>query len=157
MVAPISETIVVGVDGSECSEHAVQWAITEARRSDRPLQLIHVWHWSHDALASPMSLVGVSDARHTGRRILDRAAGQARHQGVTATTRLLEGSPPNTLAKAADGAAMLVVGSHGQRNLTKMLLGSVSRGCVQHARCPVVVLPARLPAQTVPSPAVSQA
>jgi nucleotide-binding universal stress UspA family protein len=157
MVAPIGETIVVGIDGSECSEQALQWAINEAHTSDRTLVLVHVWHWRNDALASPMSLVGAPDARKAGRHLLDRAAAQARRHGVPVTTRLLEGAAPITLAKAAEGAAMLVVGSHGHRGMTKVLFGSVSRGCIQHARCPVVVMPGRCAAPEGRQPAVARA
>jgi len=157
MVAPIAETIVVGIDGSECSEQALRWAINEARLSNRPLLLVHVWHWRTDAVASPMSLVGTSDARQAGHHLLARAAAQARRRGVIAATRLLEGAAPTTLAGAADGAAMLVVGSHGHRGMGKLLFGSVSRGCIQHARCPVVVMPAQSSVPQVRQPAETHA
>jgi nucleotide-binding universal stress UspA family protein len=155
MVAPIEETIVVGIDGSECSEDALKWAINEARSTNRTLLLVHVWHWRTDALASPMSLVGAADAHQAGRRLLHRAAAEARRHGVPASTRLLEGAAPTTLAKAAEGSAMLVVGSHGHRAMTKVFFGSVSRGCIQHARCPVVVIPLHSPAPDVRQPAVA--
>jgi nucleotide-binding universal stress UspA family protein len=147
MVAPIEQTIVVGIDGSECSERALRWAIREAEVSERSLLLLHAWHWRTDAVASPLSLVGAPDARKAGRHLLDRAAAEARRHGETATTRLLEGAAPTTLAKAAEGAAMLVVGSHGHRGVSKVVFGSVSRGCIQHARCPVVVVPAGRPSR----------
>jgi nucleotide-binding universal stress UspA family protein len=157
MVAPIAETIVVGIDGSECSDQALRWAINEARLSDRSLLLVHVWHWRTDAVASPMALVGTSDAHQAGRHLLGRAAAQARRHGVTVTTKLLEGAAPTTLASVADGAAMLVVGSHGHRGMGKMLFGSVSRGCIQHARCPVVVMPAQSSAPQARQPAATHA
>jgi len=40
---------------------------------------------------------------------------------------------------AAD-ADMLVVGSHGRSNLSRVVLGSVALACVNHAPCPVVVV-----------------
>ena len=157
MVAPIAETIVVGIDGSECSQQALRWAIEEARSSNRTLLLVHVWHWRTDAVASPMALVGTSDARQAGHHLLGRAAAQARRHGVTAATRLLEGTAPTTLARVADGAAMLVVGSHGHRGMGKLLFGSVSRGCIQRARCPVVVMPAQSSAPHIQQPAGAHA
>jgi nucleotide-binding universal stress UspA family protein len=157
MVAPIEETIVVGIDGSECSEQALRWAIHEAGTSGRPLLLLHTWHWRTDAIASPLSLVGAPDARKAGRHLLVRAAAQARRHGVTATTRLLEGAAATTLAKAAEGAAMLVVGSHGHRGMSRVVFGSVSQGCLQHARCPIVVIPPGLPAGEARQPARAHA
>jgi nucleotide-binding universal stress UspA family protein len=156
-MASMAETIVVGIDGSECSDQALRWAIIEARKSDRPLLLVHVWHWRTDVVASPMSLVGAPDARRAGRSHLSRGGAEARRQGVHATTRLLEGATASTLAKAAEGAAMLVVGSHGYRRLSKTFLGSVSTGCVRRATCPVVIIPPHLPAAPEPYPVMSEA
>jgi nucleotide-binding universal stress UspA family protein len=156
-MASMAETIVVGIDGSQWGDEALRWAIMEARRSDHPLGLVHVWHWRTDVVASPMSLVGAPDARKAGRSHLSRALAQAQRQGVTAKTRLLEGAAASTLAQAADGAAMLVVGSHGYRGLSKALLGSVSTGCVRHATCPVVVIPPHLSVAKERQPAATRA
>jgi nucleotide-binding universal stress UspA family protein len=54
---------------------------------------------------------------------------------------IVQGPPAQVLLDAAAGAQMLVVGSRGHGTLAGMLLGSVSQHCVQHAPCPVVVIP----------------
>jgi nucleotide-binding universal stress UspA family protein len=133
-------TIVVGIDGSECSHHALTWALAEAKRSDRWLLLVNVWHWSSDVIGSPMSLVGTPDSRKAGHRLLHAASARAKTHGVTAITRLVEGSRASALSEVAEGAAMLVVGAHGHRGVSRALVGSVSQGCLRHARCPVVVI-----------------
>ncbi len=133
-------TIVVGIDGSECSHHALTWALAEAKRSNRWLLLVNVWHWTSDVIGSPMSLVGAPDSRKAGHRLLHAAAARAKTHEVTAITRLVEGSRASALAEVAAGAAMLVVGAHGHRGVSRALVGSVSQGCLRHARCPVVVV-----------------
>jgi nucleotide-binding universal stress UspA family protein len=133
-------TIVVGVDGSKCSHEALTWALAEAKRSDRWLLLVHVWHWTSDAIGSPMSFVGTPDSRKAGHRLLQAASARAKTHGVTAVTRLEEGPRASALAEVAEGAAMLVVGAHGHRGVSRALVGSVSQGCLRHARCPVVVV-----------------
>lgn len=137
------DTIVVGLDTSDSSQDALRWALDEAERSKRRVLIVHVWHWSTDALASPTALLGLPDSHKTGRALLRSAKVQATVRGVDATTRLLEGSAAQQLTAVAADAAMLVVGSHGHGVVGKMMLGSVSSGCVQHAACPVVVVPPR--------------
>jgi hypothetical protein len=60
---------------------------------------------------------------------------------VQILTRVLHGHPAHVLLDAASGAQLLVVGSRGHGAFAGMLLGSVSQHCVQHASCPVVVVP----------------
>ena len=60
------DTIVVGIDGSEASNRALNWALAEAERSKRSLLLVHVWHWTSDAIGSPISLIGCRTAARQG-------------------------------------------------------------------------------------------
>jgi nucleotide-binding universal stress UspA family protein len=136
-----SNLIVVGIDGSEGSDAALRWAVDEALRSHRELLVVCAWHWSADAVASPFALVGAPESMSAGRRLLEHAATLARRHHVEVGTKLVEGSAKTALVKVADGAAMLVVGSHGRRAVTRALIGSTGRACVQHATCPVVVVP----------------
>lgn len=138
------DTIVVGLDSSKCSDDALDWAIDEAKRSGRHLLLVHAWHWSSDAIGSPLSLAGQDDSRTAGSRILIRAAKHAELEGVPASTLILEGVPAKALADTAKQGAMLVVGRHGG-SMRRSLMGSVSRGCLKDSSVPVVVVPAPRP------------
>ncbi|WP_329018626.1 universal stress protein [Micromonospora rifamycinica] len=60
---------------------------------------------------------------------------------VQFATHVVRGHPAQVLLDAADGAQLLVVGSRGHGAFAGMLLGSVSQHCVQHASCPVVIVP----------------
>ncbi|MEV0134140.1 universal stress protein [Dactylosporangium sp. NPDC050688] len=60
---------------------------------------------------------------------------------VEIRTRVVQGHPAHVLLEAAAGADMLVVGSRGHGTFDGPLLGSVSQHCVQHAPCPVLVVP----------------
>ncbi len=135
------DTIVVGVDASEYSDAALDWAAAEAVRSARQLLLVNVWHWSSSVVNSPMSLFGQNDPYTAGRHVLEQSARRARASGVTVLTWLVEGSPAGALAEISANAAMLVVGSHGHGSVRSSLLGSVSKGLVSQAHCPVVIIP----------------
>lgn len=135
-----NDTIVVGVDASECSDAALDWAGSEAKRSGRSLLLVSVWHWGSTVVSSPMSVLGHHDPYTAGRHILEQSARRARAAGVPVHTWLVEGSPAAALAEISTGAAMLVVGSHGHGAVHRSLLGSVSKGLLSHAHCPVVII-----------------
>ncbi|HET9075841.1 MAG TPA: universal stress protein [Acidimicrobiales bacterium] len=136
-----ADTIVVGVDASECSDAALDWAAGEARRSGRRLLVVTAWHWSSSVMRSSMSLLGHDDPYTAGRHVLEQSARRARAAGVPVLTWLVEGSPAHALAEISSGAAMLVVGSHGRSPVRRSLLGSVSKGSLSQARCPVVIIP----------------
>ena len=48
--------------------------------------------------------------------------------------------PVSALTEAAEGAQLLVVGSHGRGGFKGMLLGSTSRALLQSAPCPMMVV-----------------
>jgi nucleotide-binding universal stress UspA family protein len=51
-----------------------------------------------------------------------------------------EGSPARVLRDRSVGARLLVVGSRGHGGFAGLLLGSVSAGLAEHARCPVLII-----------------
>lgn len=138
-----TKPIVVGVDGSEESLRAVEWAAMEAKRHSSPLRIVsatataprvHAYHASPAAVAS--ALRGISA------RALITAIGRAEEvaPGLAIETGLLSGPPPLAVAESGSGASMLVVGARGAGGFAAMVLGSVSRYVAGRAECPVVVV-----------------
>jgi nucleotide-binding universal stress UspA family protein len=68
------------------------------------------------------------------------AGWRERFPGVRVRTDMVHAKPVDALSAASDCADVLVVGSHGHREVTGLLLGSVSQAMVHHARCPLVVV-----------------
>jgi nucleotide-binding universal stress UspA family protein len=68
---------------------------------------------------------------------------RARATGVSATWLVWDGDPGEVIPDAADaeGADLIVMGSHGRGPVGRLLLGSVSRRVLDQARCRVVVVP----------------
>ncbi|MGW5055046.1 universal stress protein [Actinokineospora sp. NPDC004072] len=130
--------IVVGADGSDLSFAALEWAITEGRR--RGCRVLAVTVRPRGAAAA-----GAIAAEFT--------AAAARHPDVPVEHRVLTGTIGDALLAAADGAAMLVLGSHGANAVLSALLGSVAAYCVRHARVPVVLIPDAL----APAPTTAEA
>lgn len=139
--------IVVGVDGSTGSRTALQWAVEEARAHDAVVEAVFIYPYVHVGLLleEPALIPGRvhEEAREAAERHLENSIDAA---GIDETVidlrrRVVEGRPADRLLAAAHGADLLVLGSRGLGGFRGLLLGSVSNQCIQHARCPIVVIP----------------
>jgi nucleotide-binding universal stress UspA family protein len=137
------ETIVVGVDGSDSSYRALEWATAEARLRQAKLRVVHAWFetFVYGLYARPVVYEHES-AEEAARECLDKAVASipAGSPEVIVEPVLQRGQPEPILTQQAESSALLVVGSRGRGNLAEVMLGSVSRYVLHHAACPVVVV-----------------
>jgi nucleotide-binding universal stress UspA family protein len=134
--------IVVGVDGSTESEHALRWAVDEAHARHLDLDVVHAWN--QPVSVYPADLYADPDAyRVAGARLLAHALATVddSQSETRITSRLVQEDAAGALLDAARDAALLVVGSRGRGGFTGLLLGSVSRTCLHLASSPLVVVP----------------
>ena len=139
--------IVVGVDGSPNGTSALRWAVAQARLSGASIETITAWHdppmIGYEYGRSPVRYDGENVAVIAEKILTETVAeilGRQDHP-VPIRTRVVQGHPAQVLLEAATGAQLLIVGSRGHGTFAGTLLGSISRRCVQHAPCPVVVVP----------------
>ena len=131
--------VVVGVDGSEGGRRALAWAIAEAQARGGSVLAILAWQW--DTL-EPFEPLTPDDAREQAERALAATLDAVPvPDSVRVDQDVIEGAAGTSLARAAAGADLLVVGSHGHGRLHHRVLGSVSEDCVRRATCPVVIIP----------------
>lgn len=142
--------IVVGIDESEGSQRALEWALQEAALRKAPVRVVHVSPPPQSFY--PYSMVDTQwvesaneRAEEAGQAVVESALAKAggAPAGVQVEGRARFGAPPHALIEEAEGAALLVVGSRGRGGFTGLMLGSVSQQVVHHAACPVVVIPAK--------------
>ncbi len=135
--------VVAGVDGSEESLRAVEWAALEARRHRAPLRIVAAPALLPRVSAHPQDLATVA-ARLEGEscRVLEEALTRAGEiaPGQLMDADLLTGPPALAVTQSGTGALMLVVGARGTGGFAALLLGSVSRYAAMQACCPVVVV-----------------
>ena len=136
------ETIVVGVDGSEHGNHALDWAIKEASLRQACLRLVAAWHIPVTVYSGPGYVPTVSreSFEELARETADDAVKRAGDAGIEAESVVREGQAAEVLVEEAASADMLVVGSRGHGGFAGLLLGSVSAQCAHHALCPLVVV-----------------
>jgi nucleotide-binding universal stress UspA family protein len=141
--------IAVGVDGSAGAEPAITWAPDEARLHGDKVLLVPAWQFPAMGMTTyagdPLPVFGREDIKTLAADVLAAASAYAKRRdpGVEVDSVLVEGHPAGGLIEASRGARLLVVGSRGLGGFKGMLMGLVSSSCVRHARCPVVVVPAR--------------
>jgi nucleotide-binding universal stress UspA family protein len=134
--------VVVGVDGSEESLRAVEWAAVEAGRRRSPLRIVSAPAIPPRMHAHAFPVTVASTLREISGRALGAAVTRAEEvaPGLLVDTDLLSGAPALALAECGSGASMLVVGARGAGGFAAMILGSVSRYAAMHTPCPVVVV-----------------
>ena len=126
--------ILVGVDGSEASRRALEWAATLGRDLDAEVVAVHAAGLierldadsSHEAFerewCAPLDAVQVRNRR-----------------------LVVDGPPPLVMLRVAEqeDVDLIVVGTRGMGGEAAQILGSTSRHLVEHAAVPVTVLHAR--------------
>ena len=136
------KTIVVGIDGSEHAEAALELAAEEASLRDARLAIVSAWEFPAGltpGVYPPEVLDGPrADASNLVRSAVARVA--ELQPRVACEGKVIEGQPAAVLLKEAEHAYMIVVGSRGRGGFSSLLLGSVSQQVVHHAPCPVVVV-----------------
>ncbi|MGW3957347.1 universal stress protein [Streptomyces sp. NPDC004752] len=134
--------VVVGVDGSEHSLRAVDWAADEAALRRAPLRLVYGSLWERYEGASLAQDLGRPPEQLIGEHILATAALRARRRqdGLQVAVETLPEEPEYALVRESRFAAAVVVGSRGRTGLAEALLGSVAMTVAGHAHGPVIVV-----------------
>ncbi|WP_084480351.1 universal stress protein [Nocardia grenadensis] len=134
--------IVVGLDGSRCSEAAAAAAFAEAAARGAPLIAIHTWHdlRAHWFAGMPDMIEDPPIAEAADARLRSWLADwMEKYPGVRVTRRTYLAGPDLHLIQWSESAQLIVVGSRGRGGFRGLLLGSKSNIVVQRAHCPVLV------------------
>jgi len=165
------ERVIVGIDGSEASEHALDALARLPLPAETLVTVVYVAPWYEGQKAvSPSShreeeaLAEKSDTEPGSRgwttvvprpgalaeRIAAHAERRLRAAGRLAEVCIRHGLPAEQLIAATRelGADLIVVGSANRSGLDRFFLGSVSASVLHHAPCSVLI------ARSAPVPAI---
>jgi nucleotide-binding universal stress UspA family protein len=121
--------------------------MTQARLTGATVEAVTTWHdqvmYGMPYGWVPLPLGGDSVATIMGKVLGDTITEVSAllPRPVAVRSRVVQGDAAQVLLASATDAEMLVVGSRGHGTFAGIVLGSVSQHCVQHAPCPVVVIP----------------
>jgi nucleotide-binding universal stress UspA family protein len=134
--------VLLGVDGSDASRETSRFAVSEAKRWQTGLHIVHAFsEWE------PTPGTEIEQDRGSEEREAWLAAfvcdpiGETTDVGVTES--MVEDDPVPALLAAARDDDLLVVGSRGHGGFAELMLGSVGPQCAHHASCPVVIVRGR--------------
>ena len=133
-------SVVVGVDGSEASLHALRFAVEQAASRGVTLRVVRAWNppaprWRPPAF-DPREIVAAERAVLDDDLLLWRE----KYPEVAMTAEAVGDNPGRVLVEASRTASLVVVGSRGRGGFTGLLLGSVSQQLLHHSHSPVAVI-----------------
>ncbi|KAL8137612.1 hypothetical protein V2J09_003613 [Rumex salicifolius] len=153
--------VMIAIDGSDCSNFAVEWAVSNLRPVlDSGAEIIlftavstdysgvaaasyGTAHYTNPVLVA-LDLVATNQEKQEelAIAILNKAKNVCANYGIDAETVYESGSPKEEICEAVDKyqVQLLVLGSHGKGTIQRAFLGSVSNYCVNNAKCPVMVV-----------------
>jgi nucleotide-binding universal stress UspA family protein len=138
--------ITVGVDGSDNSRKALEWAVREAGAHGMGLTVVAVHqvatnHWTGHPLTFPEDQPATEAVRQAAEDAVQKALSQAGEPApASVTVRAVSGIPAQELIAASQDSDLVVIGSRGGGGFARMVVGSVSNQVVAHAASPVVVI-----------------
>ncbi|RUM40232.1 MAG: universal stress protein [Desulfobulbus sp.] len=144
----MSDTILVGIDGSEASRRAVEYASTYTKMVNARLVLAYIIEWSPYAFQTAEE----NEKRHMRReeeiqtaqeRVLDPMLKSLASEGVVVEGVVRHGQVADALLYIAkkQSANLIIVGRIGQKNIKTVIFGSVVSKLIQLSHLPVTVVP----------------
>ncbi|MCP4226212.1 MAG: universal stress protein [Actinomycetia bacterium] len=134
--------IIVGIDGSEQSTEALQWALDYASPGD---QIVATHSWQLPPRSGfEFPAYNPADVEVYANQLVERVVSETVPEdsdGPKVMISVHHGHPGRVLIDESAGADLIVVGSRGFGGFRGLLLGSVSTYVVHHATCPVVIMP----------------
>jgi nucleotide-binding universal stress UspA family protein len=144
----VFRSIVVGTDGSETAQKAVDAAVELARLSGAQLEIVSAYEpvsrarLRDEKRQVPADLQWMVNPREEVDATLADAAERVAESGVEPRTYAREGDPADAILDVAEelGSDLIVVGNKGMTGAKRFLLGSVPNKVSHHAPCSVMII-----------------
>ena len=137
--------VTVGLHARQAHDEVLSFAFEAAQRRQIPLRVVHTWSYPlirmSGRVAPPVYEAGQVEAEQA-RLVAEVLAGwSGKYPGVPVEEDVVRSGPAKRLVALSGTAQLMVVGRHGTPDGPTGRLGSVSQAVVQHAQCPVAVVP----------------
>jgi nucleotide-binding universal stress UspA family protein len=134
-----TQSVVVGIDGSQAALDAATWAVAEAVSRGVPLRLVDVSPATHacrpPAEDRPRDVERAETALYRAEMAINDTG-----KAVQVETAIRRGRPDCVLIDESREASLVCVGSEGKGPCATMPLGSTAAALAKHAHCPVAIV-----------------
>jgi len=161
------QQILVPIDYSDDSAHALQWADSLAQQFGARLILLHVIGKAVEevypqktgfAILAPAYYGGMApdsqpgwqpliiDLEAQARTQLQDFAAQHLHHRLPIQVKVAVGKPAEAIVRLAReaGVDLIVMGTHGRSGVRHLLMGSVAEAVIRQVQCPVTTMRSRV-------------
>lgn len=131
--------ILLATDGSKASQHALEMAMGLARDRSAVLTAVTVVSTNDEFVA--MAPEAHQEMVFQARKVLDGLKERAAAENITLEIVVREGEPHQAITElaAASGIDLIIMGSHGRRGLSRLLMGSVTERTIGYSSVPILV------------------
>jgi len=141
----IFKNILVPYDGTNFSNRAFQKALDIAKKDNSKITIFTVIEGEYSAIMgySKINPQVIKKQQSAAKKYIYKLESSAKNSGVSITVKIKQGT--KIVKEILDFAKskkfnLIVMGSHGRTGINKLILGSVSNGVVQQARCSIMVV-----------------
>jgi len=140
------KNILIPVDGSKCSQEALEHGLKLAKTVGANISLLHILE---DPLTIAYSLPETvsyrpelySELKTAALAVLETAEKQTRAAGIDCVSELISDvNPAHAILEASKEADLIIMGTHGRKGLDRVVFGSVTEGVLRRTSTPVLIL-----------------
>lgn len=133
------ENILLATDGSTCCDNGLARALEIAQERKVKLSAVSVVYTNDEFYALGQEVV--KELYQEADKVLDKVKKWGGDLGVQTELFVRDGEPHQAITALATeiSASLIVMGSHGRKGLTRLLMGSVTERVIGYADCPVLV------------------
>jgi nucleotide-binding universal stress UspA family protein len=145
----LPRNILVPIDLDDPVAHVLDYAVALAGKFDARVHLLHVVPWPLLGAEVPVGLTtAMREIMNRKQQELDQLAAAHIAKVPVGSAVLKTGDAPTVITAMAKhlGADLIVMGTHGRRGLSRLVLGSVAESVARTAPCPVLLVRSSLPA-----------
>jgi nucleotide-binding universal stress UspA family protein len=138
----IPSNLLVPIDFSACSERALDYACDLAAKLGARIHVIHAIGGALPELSVALSEQVIASLRRSNAVALDKLIAPRRARAAFGEISVVDSDARDAILQAARAvrADLIVIGTHGRRGVTRVLLGSVAEDVLRRAPCPVLAV-----------------